>query len=244
MDIDDNLSTKVLLASVQRRALMNNSRDFGLPESLNRARKVPTPTFRRRLNISGDGIRRRRLFRYRNSHGPRPHHHRPPHSIGVVFVVIFSFLASLTLLKPKHGPKCRRFTCGRRQAPIADLGVLIAADEPRPRTEKRDRHRPRAPEGRLALNEARQSPERSGAVARGGRRRRRRRAASARPDVGAVGAEASEAFAEADRADSALPALRWMLNTFPDVFFVSVERHFPKRIFPYSFLSHSLSSAR
>lgn len=243
------LSTK-LLTSVQRRACSNKLWDFRLPENLNRTREIPTSNFPTGWSwISGTV-----LSRHRYGNWPRPHHHRFPHQSVVIVVAVFDVhllrfftwrRTSLALLRLKHRQKRGHFpsatttTGGVWLATVAVFGILVP-DKSRPRPEKRNRQRPRAPERRLALDEIGHAPHGSDTdtVAAGesrkqrgggGRRRRQRRcgtATAAGAYVSTFGTKSSEAFAKAHVADSAPPTPRGVFLAFPYLFFVDVERHF------------------
>lgn len=126
------------------------------------------------------------------------------------------------------------------------LRILRLAAVREPGAEERDRDGPRAAEGRLAVDEVRHAShraerpgrglapaaeggeEREGRGRGGGGRRGRRGggAAGAGARGGAVGAEGTETVLEAGRADSGPATLGRVFWTFPDLFFVRVERHF------------------
>lgn len=204
---------KTLLSSAPRRLpFLNNFRRLRLPESFDRARKVPPSSLRR------------------HAHRPRPHYHSLLVIIHFFLAAFIIFLAFFTLVRPEHRPN-------RRVAPIPrhrrkfPAGFSVSGE---PRTEERNRDGSRSPEiVRLlvVVNEARQGAGFAGRSVRHRRRGRGRRgvgrAAGAGAHVGAVGAEGDEAVVQADGADPvAGPLPGRVFKTLPHLLlFVPVKRH-------------------
>lgn len=228
-----------------------------MPEGLDRTRKMPSSPFWRRFSgvnwIGGH---------HRYCHRPRPHHHRPPHRRRVVFFLFYFFnlaeflhrhrrlglYTKLAGLAPPRGaehggPKRRRLRPLARSSEVPE--AASAADVPGAGPEEGGHgDRAGAPEGGLALEQLGDPDAVAGEAGGGGRGGigGGGGAAGAGALVGAVGAETGEALAEADVADSALPALGGVFQTFPHLLLVDVDRRHCWCRFSFLLLSSSCSN--
>lgn len=204
---------------MQRRSILNsNLGSLGAPERLQRARKMPESTLRRRRAdvITSEKPRRHRRL------GPDADRSRSRHQSDEIFdpVVALEILiiADRALRLRCLGPLRLAPLQDREERRRIEATVLIGV----PGAEERNGDGSGAAEGGLAVDEIGNAEGggrgRGGGLGGGGD-------AGARAGVVAVGAEATEAVAEAGGADAAAPPLRGVLRALPHLLFLDVKHH-------------------